>query len=154
MLEYRIVDLLRARIPVGRTVGVEGWVRTRRDSKAGLSFLHVSDGSSVDPIQVVAPADLPNYESEIQKISTGCAIRVEGELVSSEGKGQTVEVKASKIDVVGWVEEPESYPMQAKRHSMEYLREVAHLRPRTNVMGAVTRVRHTLANAVQRFFHE
>jgi asparaginyl-tRNA synthetase len=154
MLEHRIVDLLRGAVAPGRPVTVEGWVRTRRDSKAGLSFLHVSDGSCVDPLQIVAPADLPNYESEVQKVSTGCAVRVEGELVESQGKGQPVEVKASRIEVVGWVEDPESYPMQAKRHTMEYLREVAHLRPRTNVIGAVTRVRHTLAQAVQRFFHE
>jgi len=154
MLEYRIVDLLKGRVPTGRSVTVEGWVRTRRDSKAGLSFLHVSDGSHVDPIQIVAPADLPNYESEVQKITTGCAVRARGELVASEGKGQSVEVKAASVEVLGWVDDPESYPMQAKRHTMEYLREVAHLRPRTNVIGAVTRVRHTLANAVQGFFHE
>jgi asparaginyl-tRNA synthetase len=154
MLDHRIVDLLRGKVPIGGRVTVEGWVRTRRDSKAGVSFLHLSDGSSVDPVQVVVPADLPNYESEVLKISTGCAVRAEGELVASLGKGQTVEVKASKVDVVGWVEDAETYPMQAKRHTMEYLREVAHLRPRTNVMGAVTRVRHTLAHAIQRFFHE
>ena len=154
MLEHRIVDILRGNVHTGRSVVVEGWVRTRRDSKAGLSFIHVSDGSCVEPIQVVAPAELPNYAADIQRISTGCAVRAEGELVESQGKGQPVEVKASRIDVVGWVDDAETYPMQAKRHSMEYLREVAHLRPRTNVIGATTRVRHTLAQVVQRFFHE
>src|SRR5436190_8213866 len=126
MLEHRIVDLLRGKVPIGKAVTIEGWVRTRRDSKAGLSFLHVSDGSCIDPVQVVAPVDLSNYESEVQKISTGCAVRVEGELVKSQGKGQPVEVKAAKVEVVGWVEDPESYPMQAKRDTMAYLRAVAH----------------------------
>src|SRR5689334_13614745 len=154
MLEHRIVDLLRGAVATGQPVTVEGWVRTRRDSKAGLSFIHVSDGSCIDPIQVIAPATLPNYEAEVAKLSAGCAVRVRGELVASQGKGQSVEVQASAIEVVGWVEDPESYPMQPKRHTMEYLREVAHLRPRTNFGGAVTRLRHTLAHAVQRFFHE
>jgi asparaginyl-tRNA synthetase len=154
MLEHRIVDLLRGAVATGQSVTVEGWVRTRRDSKAGLSFLHVSDGSGIDPVQVVAPATLPNYESEVAKLSAGCAVRVRGELVASQGKGQSVEVQASSVEVVGWVSDPESYPMQPKRHTMEYLREVAHLRPRTNFGGAVTRLRHTLAHAVQRFFHE
>jgi asparaginyl-tRNA synthetase len=154
MTENRIAEILGGAVPRGSRVVVEGWVRTRRDSKAGLSFLHVSDGSCFDPLQVVAGAELPNYQSEVLQITTGCAVRAEGELVASEGKGQAMELRASSIAVVGWVDDPESYPMQPKRHTMEYLREVAHLRPRTNVIGAVTRVRHTLAQAIHRFFHE
>jgi asparaginyl-tRNA synthetase len=138
----------------GTQVVIEGWVRTRRDSKAGLSFLHVHDGSCFEAMQVVAPQELPNYQADVLRVTTGCAVRVEGEVVASQGKGQTVEVRATKLDVVGWVDDPEKYPMQPKRHTMEYLREVAHLRPRTNVIGAVTRVRHSLAQAVHRFFHE
>ncbi|WP_428265341.1 asparagine--tRNA ligase [Haliangium sp.] len=154
MTEHRIADILSGTVPVGTRTVIEGWVRTRRDSKAGMSFIHVHDGSCFDPIQVVAPAEIPGYEDVVLAITTGCAIRAEGELVASQGKGQTVELRADRIDVVGWVDDPETYPMQPKRHSMEYLREVAHLRPRTNVIGAVTRVRHSLSQAIHRFFHE
>ena len=154
MTEHRFVDILRGKFAVGHTVTVEGWVRTRRDSKAGLSFIHLLDGSCFDPLQVVVPASLPGYQETVLKISTGCALRVEGELVASQGQGQSVELLAKDIEVVGWVDDPETYPMQAKRHTMEYLREVAHLRPRTNIIAAVTRVRHCLAQAIHRFFHE
>src|SRR5688572_21447517 len=150
----RIAHVLSGALPVGSRVTIEGWIRTRRDSKAGLSFLAVHDGSCFDPLQVVAPAELANYQTEVVKITSGCAVRVTGELVASQGKGQSVEVRAEAIEVVGWVDDPDHYPMQPKRHTMEYLREVAHLRPRTNVIGAVTRVRHTLAQAVHRFFHD
>jgi asparaginyl-tRNA synthetase len=150
----RISLVLAGEVPVGSKITIEGWIRTRRDSKAGLSFLAIHDGSCHDALQVVAPQELPNYESDVLKITTGCAVRATGELVASQGKGQSVEVKADKIEVLGWVDDPDTYPMQPKRHTMEYLREVAHLRPRTNVIGAVTRVRHALAQAVHRFFHE
>jgi asparaginyl-tRNA synthetase len=149
-----IAAVLAGQQPVGSRITIEGWVRTRRDSKAGLSFLAVHDGSCFDPLQVVAPAELPNYQTDVLRITSGCAVRVTGELVASQGKGQTVELRGESIDVVGWVDDPDHYPMQPKRHTMEYLREVAHLRPRTNVIGAVTRVRHTLAQAVHRFFHD
>jgi asparaginyl-tRNA synthetase len=150
----RIASVLAGRHPVGSRITIEGWIRTRRDSKAGLSFLAVHDGSCFDALQVVAPAELANYQTEVLKITTGCAVRITGELVASQGKGQAVELRGETIEVVGWVDDPDHYPMQPKRHTMEYLREVAHLRPRTNVIGAVTRVRHTLAQAVHRFFHD
>jgi asparaginyl-tRNA synthetase len=150
----RIADVLAGREPVGSRVTIEGWVRTRRDSKAGLSFLAIHDGSCFDALQVVAPAELANYQSDVLRITTGCAVRVAGEVVASQGKGQSVELRGETIEVVGWVDDPDHYPMQPKRHTMEYLREVAHLRARTNVIGAVTRVRHSLAQAVHRFFHE
>jgi asparaginyl-tRNA synthetase len=153
-MSTRIASVFAGAVPVGSRVTIEGWIRTRRDSKAGLSFLAVHDGSCFDPLQIIAPAELPNYATEVVKITTGCAVRVAGELVASQGKGQAVEVRAESVEVVGWVEDPDHYPMQPKRHTMEYLREVAHLRPRTNVVGAVARVRHTLAQAVHRFFHE
>ncbi|MCG5052352.1 MAG: asparagine--tRNA ligase [Myxococcales bacterium] len=149
-----VAKLIAGALAPGAEVTVEGWVRTRRDSKAGLSFLHVSDGSGFHPLQVVAPAALSNYQSEVLRLSAGCAVRAHGQLAPSQGQGQAVELHATSIEVVGWVDDPESYPMQPKRHSMEFLREVAHLRPRTNVIGAVTRVRHTLAQAIHRFFHE
>jgi asparaginyl-tRNA synthetase len=138
----------------GTRVTLKGWVRTRRDSKAGLSFVHLSDGSRFSPIQVVASRELPNYESEVQRLTSGCSIIAEGELVASPGKGQAVELRAERIEVVGWVEDPETYPIQPKQHSYEYLREVAHLRVRTNTFGAIARVRHTLSMAVNRFFDE
>ena len=150
----RIAEILAGKVEVGQRVTIEGWVRTRRDSKAGLSFVAVHDGSCFEPLQVVAPAELPNYQSDVLRLTTGCAVRASGELVASQGKGQAVEIRGESIEVVGWVDDPDHYPMQPKRHTMEYLREVAHLRPRTNVIGAVTRVRHTLAQAVHRFFHE
>ncbi|HVX96659.1 MAG TPA: asparagine--tRNA ligase [Polyangia bacterium] len=148
-----VARLLRGQVPVGSPVTVRGWVRTRRDSKGGLSFIHVHDGTAFDPIQVVATGDLPNYASEIAKLSAGCAVSVEGTLVASQGKGQSVEVAATAVEVVGWVDDPETYPIQQKRHTMEYLREVAHLRARTNTLGAVTRVRDCLSQAIHRFFH-
>ncbi len=147
-------SVLKGEHAVGAEVEVRGWVRTRRDSKAGMSFVHVSDGSCFDALQVVAPASLPNYESDVLRLTTGCAVIVSGKLVKSEGKGQSLEMHAESIEVVGWVEDPDSYPVAAKRHTFEYLREVAHLRPRTNTFGAIARVRHCLAMAVHRFFHE
>jgi len=145
---------LSGAIAVGETVRVRGWVRTRRDSKAGLSFVHVTDGSCFDPIQVVAQSTLPNYASEVQKLTSGCAVIATGEVVASQGQGQKVEIAAHSIEVVGQVTDPEKYPIQPKAHSMEFLREVAHLRPRTNTFGAVARVRHTMAQAIHRYFHE
>ena len=138
----------------GREVLVKGWVRTRRDSKAGLSFVHVNDGSCFDNLQLVVPSDLGNYEEQVLHLTAGCAVEAEGELVESKGKGQSVELKVRELRVVGWVEDPDTYPVAAKRHTMEYLREQAHLRVRTNTFGAVARVRHCLAMAVHRFFHE
>ena len=150
----RIVDILGGRTPVGERATVQGWVRTRRDSKAGLSFVHVNDGSSLDSLQVVAPESLGNFHDEILHLTAGCAVSVTGTVAASQGRGQAVEVVADSIAVVGWVDDPESYPIQAKRHSFEYLREVAHLRPRTNTFGAVARVRHSLAMAIHRYFDE
>ena len=137
-----------------RPVTLRGWVRTRRDSKAGISFVHLSDGSSFHPVQVVAPNTLPNYESEVLHLTAGCSVEATGTIVASPAKGQPFEMQASAIRVLGWVDDPDSYPIQPKPHSLEFLREVAHLRPRTNVIGALTRVRHTIAQAIHRFFDE
>src|SRR5438132_2459409 len=147
-------SVLGGQAPTGAPVTVRGWVRTRRDSKAGLSFVHLSDGSCFHPLQVVAPAALPNYADEIQRLTAGCAVEATGTIVPSPAKGQPFEMQASAIRVVGWVDDPDTYPIQPKPHTMEFLREVAHLRPRTNVIGATTRVRHTLAMAIHRFFTE
>lgn len=149
-----IKDVLSGQYQVGDTVTVKGWIRTKRDSKAGISFLAVHDGSCFDAVQAVAPADLNNYENEIKRLTTACSVIVTGTIAKSEGQGQAFEIQASSVEVVGWVENPDTYPMTPKRHSMEYLREQAHLRARTNMVGAITRVRHCLAQAIHRFFHE
>ena len=138
----------------GQSVTVKGWVRTRRDSKAGLSFIALHDGTCHDAIQIVAKNDLPNYADEIAHLTTGCAIEADGVLAESKGKGQSVEIQAESVRVTGWVEDPDTYPVPMKRHTMEYLREQAHLRVRTNTFGSVARVRHTLAMGVHRFFDE
>jgi asparaginyl-tRNA synthetase len=154
MSSVACVDILGGRAPADAPVTVRGWVRTRRDSKAGISFVHVSDGSCFHPVQVVAPSTLPNYASEILHLTAGCAVEATGRIVPSPAKGQPFEMQAESVRVVGWVDDPDTYPIQPKPHSLEFLREVAHLRPRTNVIGAVSRVRHTLAQAIHRFFHE
>ena len=149
-----VSSALKGTRPAGSRVTIRGWVRTRRDSKAGLSFVHVHDGSCFDPIQVVASKDLPNYDSEVRRLSTGCSVIATGVLAESQGKGQAIELQADTVEVVGWVDDPESYPIQPKPASFEFLREVAHLRPRTNTLGAVARVRHCLSMAIHRYFHE
>jgi asparaginyl-tRNA synthetase len=153
-MNYSISDLLNGKVAVGQQVSVRGWVRTRRDSKAGVSFVHVHDGSCFDAIQVVAPAALSNYAAEVTKLSAGCSVIAAGTLAQSPAKGQAVEIQASQMQVVGWVDDPETYPVAPKQHTFEYLRQVAHLRPRTNTFGAVARVRNTLSMAIHRFFQE
>jgi asparaginyl-tRNA synthetase len=135
-------------------VEIRGWVRTRRDSKAGISFVNVSDGSCFDPIQVVAPNTLPNYSQEILHLTAGCSVIARGTLVQSQGKGQAFEIQADEVQVLGFVDDPDTYPIQPKQHTLEFLREVAHLRVRTNTFGAITRVRNSAMQAVHRFFHE
>src|SRR5262249_19001334 len=122
------------------TVTVKGWIRTRRDSKGGVSFFAVNDGACFDSIQAAAPNGLANYSSEVVKLTAGCSVVISGKLVKSQGKGQAFEIQADQVEIVGWVDDPDTYPIQPKPHTMEFLREVAHLRPRTNTFGALTRV--------------
>ena len=150
---HSVKNLLGDEALIGSHVTVQGWLRSKRDSKAGISFLAVNDGSHFDSLQCVAPKELDNYEDEVLKLSTGCAVIVSGELVASQGGGQSVEIQASHVELIGGIDDPESYPIAKKRHTFEYLRTQAHLRTRTNTFGAVTRVRHTLANAIHDFFH-
>ena len=152
--EFDVRAILAGEAPKDGPVTVKGWVRTRRDSKAGISFVHLSDGSSFHPLQVVAPSTLPNYADDVLRLTAGCAVEATGTIVPSQGKGQSFEMQANTIKVIGWVDDPDTYPIQPKPHTMEFLREVAHLRPRTNVIGAATRVRHTLAKAIHRFFDD
>ena len=154
MTHASVVDVLKGKYAVGTSLTVKGWIRTRRDSKAGISFLAIHDGSCFDPVQAVVPNELGNYEEEVLRLTTGCSVEVTGMVVASQGAGQSYELQASAVKVIGWVDDPDTYPMAAKRHSIEFLREQAHLRARTNLMGAVTRVRNCLAQAIHRFFHE
>ena len=152
-MERQLIKYLLPRRDFGAAVTVAGWVRTRRDSKAGFSFLELNDGSCLASLQVIADGSLPNYQEEILRLSTGAAVAITGDLAESPGSGQPVELRARSVTVYGYAD-PEAYPIQKKQITYERLREIAHLRPRTNTFGAVARVRHSLAFATHRFFHE
>ncbi len=154
MTVVSIKSLLAGEVAAGSEVEVRGWIRSRRDSKGGFSFLAVHDGSAQAAIQLVAPGELANYRDDVLRLTAGCSVIAKGLLVESQGKGQSFEIQAAGIEVCGWVDDPDTYPIAKKRHSFEYLRTVAHLRPRTNTFGAITRVRTVLANAVHRYFYE
>ena len=154
MTHVPVVDVLQGKYAVGTTLTVKGWIRTRRDSKAGISFLAIHDGSCFAPVQAVVPNTLSNYESDVLRLTTSCSVEVTGVIQASAGTGQQFEILADSVTVLGFVEDPDTYPMAPKRHSVEYLREHAHLRVRTNMMGAVTRVRNCIAQAIHRFFHD
>ena len=128
--QFNNCDILAGHAPADTAVTVKGWVRTRRDSKAGISFVQLSDGSSFHPVQVVVPNTLANYADEVLKLTAGCAVEATGTIVPSPAKGQPFEMQASVVKVIGWVEDPDTYPIQPKAHTLEFLREVAHLRPR------------------------
>src|SRR5262249_56026307 len=138
---------------VGKHVKLQGWVRTRRDSKGGFSFLEINDGSSQGNVQVIAPAALPNYESEVKHLTSGCSVTITGEVKASPAKGQATEVAADAVTVHGTAD-PETYKLQKKGHTFEFLRTIAHLRPRTNTFGAVTRVRNQVSMSIHNFFQE
>ncbi len=138
---------------IGRRVVLRGWVRTRRDSKGGFSFVELNDGSSQGNVQVVAPGELPNYESVVKHLHTGASVVVEGEVKASPAKGQPTEVQATRVELVGDAD-PETYPLQKKGHTFEFLRTIAHLRPRTNTFGAIARLRHRVSKTIHDFFDE
>ena len=138
---------------VGDGVEIRGWVRTRRDSKGGFSFLEINDGSCMGNLQVIVPAELGNYQSEVLKLGAGCSVVVEGELKASPAKGQATELAARSVRVLGWAD-PVAYPMQKKGHTFEFLRTQAHLRARTNTLGAVARVRNRICDSIHSFFQE
>ena len=152
-MERQLIRQALARSDFGSVVTVAGWVRTRRDSKGGFSFIELNDGSCFGSIQVIADGDLPNYESEILRMGIGSSAKVTGTLTESPGQGQSVEIKAASVEVLGFAD-PETYPLQKKRVSFERLREIAHLRARTNTIGAVTRVRNALSYATHQFYQE
>ena len=148
-----IADLLNKTIEVGTQVRIAGWVRSKRTSKGGFAFIHINDGSCFDTIQAVADESLTNYATDVDALGTGCAVEIEGTLVESSGRGQDREIQATSVQVVGWVDDPESYPIAKKRHTFEYLRGVAHLRPRTNTFGAISRIRNAVTQAVHGYFN-
>src|SRR4051794_28898020 len=138
---------------VGRHARLRGWVRTRRDSKGGFSFIELNDGSCQGNVQVVAPGELPNYEAQVKHLHTGASVVIDGEVKASPAKGQATEVLASKVELVG--DAPaENYPLQKKGHTFEFLRTIAHLRPRTNTFGAIARLRHRVSKTIHDFFDE
>jgi asparaginyl-tRNA synthetase len=151
-MEKMTVAQARRAESIGQNVLLQGWVRTRRDSKAGFSFIELNDGSSFGNIQVVADAELANYEAEIKRIGAGWSIAVEGLVKESPGKGQATELQAVNVEILG--ESDADYPLQKKRHSFEFLRSIAHLRPRTNSFGAVARVRNQICASIHQFFQE
>ena len=138
---------------VDQEILLQGWIRTRRDSKGGFSFLELNDGSSLGNIQIVAPGTLPNYESDIKRLTAGCSVSVEGLVKASPGKGQATEVEAQSVIVHGWAD-PDAFPIQKKGASFEFLRTVAHLRSRTNTFGAMARVRNCVCRSIHDFFQE
>lgn len=138
---------------VGKHVRLQGWVRTRRDSKGGFSFIELNDGSCQGNVQVVAPGELPNYEAVVKHLHTGASVSIDGEVKASPAKGQATEVLASRVELLGDAD-PEAYPLQKKGHSMEFLRGIAHLRPRTNTFGAVARLRNQISKSIHDFFQE
>ncbi|MDH5371810.1 MAG: asparagine--tRNA ligase [Acidimicrobiia bacterium] len=152
-MQRQLIKHVLGRTDFGTEVTVAGWVRTRRDSKGGFSFIEIHDGSSFSGLQIIADGALSNYESDVLQMTIGSAARITGLLVESPGKGQNVEIKATGIEVFGFAD-PDEYPLQKKRVSFEHLREIAHLRPRTNTIGAVARVRNALSFATHRFFQE
>jgi asparaginyl-tRNA synthetase len=152
-MERMSVSAAREAAAIGCDVRLQGWIRTRRDSKGGFSFLELNDGSSQANIQIVADAKLENYEGEIRRLAAGCSVTIEGQVRQSPAKGQPTEVHAARIVVHGW-SDPESYPLQKKNHSWEFLRTIAHLRPRTNTFGAIARLRNQVSRSIHDFFQE
>ena len=152
MIKTSVKDALGNDELLNQEVELSGWVRSRRSSKGGFSFIHINDGSCFDNIQAVADEKLANY-GDILELSSGFSVRLAGKVVESGGKGQDREIQASQLSIVGAVEDPENYPISKKQHSFEYLRTMAHLRPRTNTFGAMTRVRHAISHAVHEYFN-
>ena len=152
MIKTSVKDALGNDELLNQEVELSGWVRSRRSSKGGFSFIHINDGSCFDNIQAVADEKLANY-GDILELSSGFSVRLAGIVVESGGKGQDREIQASQLSIVGAVEDPENYPISKKQHSFEYLRTMAHLRPRTNTFGAMTRVRHAISHAVHEYFN-
>ncbi|MEN9390863.1 MAG: hypothetical protein RL017_160 [Pseudomonadota bacterium] len=153
MDQYSVKQLLTNTPAAGTKVTIKGWVRSRRDSKAGISFIAISDGSTVNTLQVVAETKLSNY-ADILRLTKDCSVIITGTIVPSLGNSQAAEILAQTFEIIGWVDNPDSYPVSPKRHTVEYLREVAHLRPRTNLISSVMRVRNTISFAIHQYLQQ
>lgn len=151
---FSIKDILSGIIKINSIIEVRGWVKTRRDSKIGISFVNIYDGSCIHTLQAIIHNSLKNYDKEVLHLTSGCSVIIIGKVVLSINKLQKFEIQVTKIDVIGWIKNPDKYPITSKKHSVEYLREVAHLRPRTNIIGAMIRIRHTLSYFVHKFFYK
>src|SRR5262245_23918305 len=150
-MEKMTVAQARRAESAGRDARVQGWVRTRRDSKGGFSFIEINDGSCFGNVQVIAESSLPNYQSEVLHLGVGASVTVEGPVQASPAKGQATELRATRVVIHGGAD-PAKYPLQKKGHSMEFLREIAHLRPRSNTFGAVMRIRHQVCRSIHEFY--
>lgn len=149
-----ISDIYKDDIIVSSTITVCGWVRSRRNSKSGFSFITIYDGSCFYSIQVIANNSLSNYDKEILNLTIGCSVRITGVLILSIGHKQKYEIKAIEIEVQGWIDQPDTYPISAKKHSLEYLREVSHLRSRTNLIGVIVRIRNHVLHTLHSFLYK
>ncbi|CAL4321909.1 asparagine--tRNA ligase [Buchnera aphidicola] len=149
-----IDDIHKNRFLINQHITVFGWIRNRRDSKCGISFLDLYDGSSIKTVQVIVNQSIFNYNTEVLRLTIGCSVCIDGRLVLSIGKKQKYEIQASKLMVIGWVDFPEKYPVAAKNHTYEYLREIPHLRSRTNFIGVITRIRNTMFHAMHHFLYK
>lgn len=154
MKKISIAYILQGNIPSDIEITVCGWIRTRRDSKAKISFLDLYDGSCIHSLQVIANENLHNYNNEILQLTSGCSVSITGKIVRSIGTKQCIELIAKNINILGWVDNPNTYPISSKKHTMEYLRSVAHLRARTKIIGSITRIRHTISQAIHNFMHQ
>lgn len=149
-----IAHILQNYISKNTEVTIHGWIRTQRNSKTKITFLDVYDGSCIHSLQVIAQANLHNYENEISRLTSGCSVSITGKIINSIGTKQHIELIATNIKILGWIENPKTYPISAKKHTMEYLREVAHLRPRTKIIGSITRIRNMLLQSIHNFMHK
>ncbi|MCR3754788.1 MAG: asparagine--tRNA ligase [Candidatus Westeberhardia cardiocondylae] len=149
-----IKNILRGYIEINSTVIVQGWIRTKRNSKIGISFIVINDGSCLRNLQIIANTSLKNYTKDILLLTTGCAIKVFGNLKISPNNNQKYEIQAIEIKILGWIDNPKKYPISSKYHTTEYLREHLHLRPRTNLFSSITRIRHIVAQSIHKFMHK
>ncbi|QJC29756.1 asparagine--tRNA ligase [Enterobacteriaceae endosymbiont of Plateumaris pusilla] len=154
MLVSSISQLIKDKVKINSEITIGGWVRTKRNSKTGITFIVLYDGSCIDDIQIIANSSLNNYKEEILLITSGCSLMIIGKLVKSPKKLQNYEIQASKIKILGWVKNPEKYPISPKKHSLEYLRTVSHLRSRTKLISSITRIKHNTALYIHNFFHK
>lgn len=154
MKKISIFKVLKEKSFLDQKITICGWIRTKRDSKRGFSFLNVYDGSCFSSLQIIVKKDIKNYDNEVLHLTTGCSVIITGILQKSIGKDQEVELLANKVYIIGWVKNPKNYPVSSKEHSLEYLRTIPHLRSRTNFFGAVSRIRNTVFHAIHNFFNK